>query len=115
MGPRTVNEWPIDAGGFDVATNVLDGQALLHLAGELDCATAPRLRMALNDLRDRTVTTLVLDLTRLTFIDSSGLHEIVVALERQRESGGQLVLRDPSPATRRVLEMVGLSQVLRIE
>ena len=105
---------PFDAGSFDVATNVVDG-LVLFLAGELDCATAPRLRKAIDDLGDRTVATLVLDLTKLTFLDSTGLHEIVVALKRQREAGGELVIRDPSPSTRRILEIVGLSQVVLIE
>lgn len=59
----------------------MTGGSVLHLAGELDLATGPRFRMAIDDLRDGTVATLVLDLARLTFIDSSGLHEIVVALD----------------------------------
>lgn len=100
---------------FDVAANAVDGEVVLALTGDLDCATAPRLREAVDALRDRAVRTLVLDLSRLTFIDSSGLHEIVVALKRQREAGGELVLRDPNASTRRVLKIVGLSQVLAIE
>ena len=104
-----------DAGGLDVAATALDGHVFLHLAGELDCATAPRLRTAIDDLCDRPAATLVLDLAKLTFIDSSGLHEIVAALERQREAGGQLVLRGPSPSTRRILDIVGLSQIVTIE
>ena len=106
---------PLDGGDFNVATNVLDGQVVLQLAGELDSLTAPRLRMALDDLRNRRVSTLVFDLAKLTFIDSSGFHELVVALKRQREVGGEVVLRGPSPWTRRVLEIVGLSQILTIE
>lgn len=105
----------LDNGDLDVAVTVGDGRIVLHLAGELDLATAPRLRMAIDGHRDPAIATLVLDLARLTFIDSSGLHEIVVALKRQRESGGDLLLRHPSPSTRRVLDIVGLSTIITIE
>lgn len=115
VGPSDVDPVPLDRGTFDVATNFVDGQVLLQISGELDCATAAQLRQAMDDLRGRTIATLVLDLARLTFIDSSGLHEIVVAFKRQREAGGELVIRDPNPSTRRVLDIVGLSQVLAVE
>ena len=106
---------PLDSGDFNVTTSTWDGQVVLRLTGELDAGTAPRLRKELDALGDRRANTLVLDLAALTFIDSSGLHELVVALKRQREAGGDLMLREPSLSTRRVLEIVGLSQVLTIE
>ncbi len=45
-------------------------------------------------------------------IDSSGLREFAVALKRQREIGGDLVLRAPTMQVRRVLDTVGLSEML---
>ena len=57
---------------------------------------------------------LVVDLSGLTFIDSTGLHELVVALKRQRARGGEIVLRAPSAQTMRVLEIVGLDQLFTI-
>ena len=104
----------LDAGDFEVRTTISDAEAVLRLAGELDSDTAPYLRRALDDLSERKVSTLVFELTELTFIDSSGLHELVIALERQKEAGGDVVIRGSSPHTRRVLDIVGLSQVLKI-
>jgi len=91
-----------------------DGEIVVHLVGELDCDSAPRLRQALDDLRGQATCTLVFDLSGLEFIDSSGLHELVVALKRQREAGGELLLRSPRPQTLRVLEIVGLTTVFAV-
>ncbi|MDQ4133330.1 MAG: STAS domain-containing protein [Actinomycetota bacterium] len=99
---------------FRVVTGVSDAEAVVRLVGELDCATAPILRDSVDDLRAQGVSRVVMDMAQLTFIDSSGLRELVVALTRQREVGGEVVLQGPSPQTMRVLDMVGLSRVFTI-
>jgi anti-sigma B factor antagonist len=77
------------------------------LGGELDLATAP----ALQEQVDRAVRgrrAVVIDLSGLRFIDSSGLH-VLLQVERQlRASGGQLVLVHGPRAVRRVFEVAGL-------
>ncbi len=50
----------------------------------------------------------------LEFIDSTGLHQLVIALERQREAGGDVVLRSPRPHVMRVLAIAGLSGVFDV-
>ena len=106
---------PVVMSGEDYASFRVDGfdrqgQLELRLVGELDIGTADRLRSALAEVTGRG-STIVLDLSGLDFIDSSGLHELVVALKRERAAGGDIVLREPSPQTRRVLEIVGLTQL----
>jgi anti-sigma B factor antagonist len=91
-----------------------DGEMVFQLAGELDCDSAPQLHQAIDALKGRKTRTLVFDLSGLEFIDSSGLHELVVALKRQREAGGELLLRAPRPQTLRVLEIVGLTTVFAV-
>jgi len=88
--------------------------ATVFLTGELDLATAPALEDALAALYEVGVVGLVIDLGGVTFIDSSGLHELVVALKRQRGRGGDVVLRAPSRQTRRVLDIVGLTTLFTI-
>lgn len=100
--------------GLEVLTAVADGQAVLSLAGELDCHTVRLLRKTLDELDGQAVPRLVFDLARLSFIDSSGLHQLVVALSRQRERGGDVVLQAPTPQTKRVLDIVGLSQIFTV-
>jgi anti-sigma B factor antagonist len=88
--------------------------ATIALVGELDLFTASRLHDYLCTLFDEGVRSLTLDLSRLEFIDSTGLAELVLALKRHRQSGGDLVLRDPRPSTSKVLEISGLDRVFTV-
>jgi anti-sigma B factor antagonist len=97
---------------FDIETIAHPGQVELRLVGELDIGTAGYFREAVEALDHRD--TVVLDLSRLTFIDSTGLHELVVARTRSRRSGGEVVLQAPSAQTRRVLEIVGFDRLFPI-
>ena len=87
------------------------GLTTARLVGELDLFTAPGLHERLSTLFDEGVRTLTLDLSELEFIDSTGLAELVVALKRHREGGGDVVLRCPRPSTAKVLEISGLDRV----
>jgi anti-anti-sigma factor len=80
--------------------------AWVHLAGELDVATTPRLERALREPRLQ-ARVIVLDLRELAFIDSSGVHAIVDASIRARQLGHRmLVLRGP-PGVDRVFTLTG--------
>jgi anti-sigma B factor antagonist len=58
---------------------------------------------------------IVVDLSGVTFIDSTGLGVLVTALKRTRDAGGQLTLRSPTRSTRKVLDITGLSNLVAIE
>jgi anti-anti-sigma factor len=79
---------------------------LLHLSGELDLATAPELSVALED-SIRLGGTVGLDLCELKYMDSTGIRVIfnTVALLGER---GRVVVFNPSPIVRRLIEMCGL-------
>jgi anti-anti-sigma factor len=80
---------------------------VLTLAGELDLATAPVLQERL-DAAMRGTAAVVIDLSRLRFIDSSGLGMLVAAERQLRDSGGQLVLVRGPQAVHRPFELTGL-------
>lgn len=52
---------------------------------------------------------LVIDVSDLAFIDSSGISELLRVREAMVEAGGSLVLREPTDNVRRVLEITGLT------
>ena len=85
------------------------------LTGELDIATAPRLREALIAISNGGETKVVVDMTNLTFMDSTGLAALVGPLKRFRSMNGQIVLRSPGRGVRKVLEISGLTRVFTIE
>jgi anti-sigma B factor antagonist len=94
---------------FDVSSN---GQARkLVLRGELDLSTAERLTTCVAPFA-ATEGDLVLDLSGLTFVDSTGIREIVRTASCLR--GGSLVLVSPSPHVQRVLELTGILTVPNI-
>lgn len=87
---------------IDVAS---DGASLVvRVAGELDIATAPQLGRYLENLQG----VVVVDLSEVTFLDSTGLNMLVNARKRLHALGGQLALRDPHPAVRIVLAIARL-------
>jgi anti-sigma B factor antagonist len=83
-------------------------EATLTLTGELDPHTAPLLAAQLEGLADDGVTSVVLVLSGLGFIDSSGLRVVIAADRDLAERGGRLVLRSPSETVRRLLDITGL-------
>jgi anti-sigma B factor antagonist len=93
-----------------------DGTWILAVAGEIDVATSPELRRELHQLADREPARLVLDLSDVTFIDSSGLGVLVGALKRLREEdrGDILVLEGLQEPVRKVFDITGLTDLFTI-
>jgi anti-sigma B factor antagonist len=57
---------------------------------------------------------LVVDLARVSFLDSSGIGVLVGALHRVREHHGSITLVAPSPRVRQVLGLTGVTQVMPV-
>lgn len=89
--------------------------ATLTLQGELDPHTAPMLADEIDDLISDGATDVVLVLTGLGFVDSSGLRVIISADRALTEREGRLVLRAPSDNVRRLLEVTGLLEHLHTD
>jgi anti-anti-sigma factor len=85
-------------------------QGRLALIGELDIAGVPALAQAIADARSST-DGLTFDLQRLTFLDSSGLNEL---LKTVREHDGPVRLVSPQPNVLRVLDIAGVMSVFEI-
>jgi anti-sigma B factor antagonist len=95
----------VDARGGDLA--------VVTPAGELDMATAPKLDQALKKAEQR-YEVLVLDLGRLTFIDSSGIRTIFQTAQRAREGLFGFSIKPGPPTVMQTLEVLGLTAQLPI-
>jgi anti-sigma B factor antagonist len=104
----------VNPGELAVAVAGSDSHYEIHVRGELDMSTAPELREPLLRLAKGEGVYVTLDLSGLAFVDSTGLSVLVTGLKRLRQQGGDLTLRSPTPATRRVLEITGLTEVFAI-
>lgn len=93
----------------------VDSSAVIRLAGELDGLAAPAVRRAMDRAVSMPVERVVLDLSRLMFIDSIGLGAIVAAYREAVSRGMQFRLGDPAtPAVARVLHATGLDDALTL-
>jgi anti-anti-sigma factor len=102
-------------GTLSISCVVEDGTANLSLAGELDLASVPQMEEGLQDATQASPARVVVDLTRLAFIDSTGLRLLLQADARAREHGYELVLRPGEPTVQRVFEVTGAMDVLHFE
>ncbi|MDA8296175.1 MAG: STAS domain-containing protein [Actinomycetota bacterium] len=99
---------------FQVKVREQAGASVVSAEGEVDVSTAPALRQRLYELPDSAK--VVVDLSEVTFLDSTGLGVLVAALKRVRESdaGGDLRLVVTRPQVSKVLEVTGLSTVFSV-
>ena len=105
---------PEGVGNFGIDSLIVDGQAVLRLSGDLDMDSAERFGEAARRVHAEGIRCLVLDLSSLDFVDSSGLSQFVLALKRQREIGGEVVLQAPTDPVKRVLEIAGMNEIFAI-
>lgn len=104
-----------DVHEFEVSAFRLTGaSAVVRVVGELDLATVPELESALEGLPPGTRHVL-LDLTKLTFLDSTGMAALLTASRRLRSESGSLVLLVDDAQVLRVLQVTGLDRRLAIE
>jgi anti-sigma B factor antagonist len=104
----------VTPGDLRVVVSSDDGSHEIRLEGELDLGTAPQLRDELARLTADGARLVTVDLSDLAFIDSTGLSVLITGLKRLRQQGGDMALRSPTPSTRKVLEITGLTEVFSI-
>lgn len=87
--------------------------AVVSVSGELDLYTAPRVRTGIEEAGAVGADTVIVDLSETSFIDSAALGVLVQETKRLEGRGHSLVLVTSDPRTMRVVELSGLSGVLR--
>jgi len=90
----------------------VDGATRLRLLGELDLSVSGDLAERLRELR-RAGENVRLDLSKLEFIDSSGIRTLVTELREARQQGSRLeVARDVAPGVQKLVRILGVGPVL---
>jgi anti-sigma B factor antagonist len=90
----------------------VDEACVIRTQGELDIATAPALESALLHALDSLAPSIVLDLERVSFIDSMGLRVLVWAAKQSREDGDRLRIDCGSGVVHRMIELTNLDRSL---
>jgi anti-sigma B factor antagonist len=99
---------------MQIATTPGSDRYLITVSGEVDLATSPELDTAIIAAIDSGATSVVIDLTDVSFMDSSGLGVIVRALKRCREAENDLDLVITNERVLKVFGITGLDQVIPI-
>ncbi len=87
----------------------------VSVSGELDLKVADRFREALDTYLDRHPgSNLLLDLSRVNFIDSSGLGVILGRYKRLSKGGRVMVISGAKPQVRRILELSGIMKIIGV-
>lgn len=97
---------------FEMRVQALDDEVcIVELIGEIDVYSSRAARQELRRLAEGRHSRFIVDLSRLTFIDSSGLGMLVRFLRRVREKAGTLVLTGATPPIHKLFRMTGLDAV----
>lgn len=102
---------PADLSDFARARGV---GVVLPVDGDVDVATAPLLRQRLDSLLDNGPSEVVVDLSAVGFLDSSGLGALVWGLKKAKARGGWVRLVVVEPRVRRMFELTGLDRSFQI-
>jgi anti-sigma B factor antagonist len=98
---------------MDAHVTVTGTRAGIRVAGEVDAHTSIELERAINDAFETGATTLEIDVSDMSFIDSSGLRVLVHGRRRATDAGGTLALLRPRDTVVRLLDVTGLRELLQ--
>jgi anti-sigma B factor antagonist len=102
----------IDFGLVDEAVD--DTTHVVSLRGEIDAMTAPKLGSRLFGLADEGMRGVVVDLTEVTFMDSTGIGVLLNAVRHFRLRHTQMVLVCPTARVMRPFEVAGLLDIISV-
>ena len=100
---------------FRTESSRSNGQAVVRVHGEIDVYTAPQLWETIDAAIAGTPHELVIDLSDVTFLDSSGLAVLVRAHKRLRPIAGTVVIRGAAEQVYMTLDVTKLTSVLTVD
>lgn len=101
-------------GPVEVTTRQESGFTVVAVSGEVDLYSSPRMREAILAGVSRKNPRVVVDLQRVTYMDSSGIATLVEALQLTRKHSGRLVIAGLSERVREIFELARLESVFEL-
>jgi len=99
---------------FEVTASEQTALPVLRVRGEIDVASAPEFHARLSDLAGRGPEVIMVDLSEVSFIDSTGLGVLVGAEKELRQDGRELRLVVTRPQIMRLFQLTGLDEVFTV-
>ncbi len=107
------NDDPSEVSFLITRRELADDTSLLSVEGDLDLASAPSLKWALADLQSAGSRHVVVDLARVSFIDSTALG-VLVGAQRSLDPGVKLAIACAEENVLRIFELTGLDGMFEI-
>lgn len=93
---------------------VKNGLTVCHIEGEIDINTSPGLKKSFDKLISGKTPKIIINLSKVTYVDSSGLATLVEILKNMRAYGGKLKLSDMSSKIKSLFEITKLEKLFDI-
>jgi anti-sigma B factor antagonist len=99
----------------NISARRVDKATILDVSGNIDMSNSPEVRKALlREIREKGVTRVVLNLSAVAYIDSSGVASLVEGLKASRDTGLRFILYGLSDSTREVLKISRLLKLFEV-
>jgi anti-sigma B factor antagonist len=99
---------------LEVTVGAASFGTVVAIAGELDIGTAPRLQRAFTSSAVIESDAVLVDLSNVTFIDSTGLSLLLTLDQELRGRGGRLAIASPAGAARLLFDVTGIDEHLQL-
>lgn len=100
---------------MQISVRRMDSVAIFDVSGDIDLANSPEMRKALlNEVREKRMPRVLLNLSDVRYIDSSGVASLIESLKAARDIGSRFILFGLSGPAREVLQLSRLLKVFEI-
>ena len=100
---------------MQISARRTDKTTIFDVTGDIDLANSPEVRKALlKELKDARVPRVVMNMSKVRYIDSSGVASLVEGLKASRDVGSRFILFGLSPSAREVLQLSRLLKIFEV-
>ena len=100
---------------MQISSRELDKTIIFDLSGDIDLANSPAVRKALlREMRDKRTPRVVMNMSKVRYIDSSGVASLVEGLKASRDVGSRFILFGLSTPAREVLQLSRLLKIFEV-
>ncbi len=99
---------------MSMKTEIKNALTVCHVEGEIDINTSPGLKKSFDKLISAKTPKIIINLSKVTYVDSSGLATLVEILKNMRSYGGKLKLSDMSSKIKNLFEITKLEKLFDI-
>jgi anti-sigma B factor antagonist len=100
---------------MEISSRKIDKTVIIDLSGDIDLGNTPAVRkVLLREVKENRAPRVVINLSKVRYIDSSGVASLVEALKASRDVGSRLILIGLSTSVREVLQLSRLLKIFEI-